>query len=161
MRSLLALMPLSLLACVEEPGPPSGTFDWDVTITGIEDLCNPTDPQGSLEEVTYSLLFDGSLTSIYIGPDLFAQGIMSGCALEYDSPVVGERRGENEEFWVKWQITGDATLRQGGSSCDIVEEGIDWVGEETFEIVETDDPSLQIGCTYTMSVVGTFTGRNG
>jgi hypothetical protein len=160
MRRLLALPSFCLLACIEEPGPPSGSFDWDLTITGIEDLCHPTEPIGSQDDYVYSLLFDGSLTTIYIGADTFAQGIMSGCSLEYDTPIVGERRGQDGELWVKWQITGEAVLRLGGGSCDLP-EGVDWDGTETFEIVETDDPSLLVGCTYTMSVQGTFSGKNG
>lgn len=157
MRRLTALLPLCLLAC-EEEGLPPDSFNWEVTITGIEDLCNPQDPQGYQETVTYSLFFDGSLTTIHIGQDSFAAGIMSGCSLEYDTPTVGERRGENEEFWVKWQLTGEAVLRQGGSACDLT-EGVDWEGIEVFEVVETDDPSLMVGCTYTMSVQGTYLGR--
>jgi hypothetical protein len=158
MRRLSVLLLLPLLACGEEEGPPPGSFNWEVTITGIEDLCNPSDPQPYQETVTYSLFFDGSLTEIYIGQDAFAAGVMSGCSLEYDTPVVGERRGENGEYWVKWQLVGEATLRQGGSSCDMT-EGVDWEGTETFEVVETDDPNLQVGCTYTMSVVGTYVGK--
>jgi len=72
--------------------------------------------------------------------------------------VIGERRGENGEFWVKWQLVGAAVLRQGGASCELT-EGVDWEGTEVFEVVETDDPSLVLGCTYTMSVVGTYIGR--
>jgi hypothetical protein len=151
----LLLFPLS--ACQEETLDPD-SFNWEVTVTGIEDLCNPTDPQPFQETVTYSLFFDGSITDIKVGPDSFASGIMTGCSLEYDTPVVGERRGPNEEYWVKWQLSGEALLRQGGSSCDIT-EGLDWEGTETFEIIETDDPDLAVGCTYTLSVAGTYLGQ--
>ncbi len=157
MHRLLPLLLLPLAACEEDTLDPD-SFNWEVTVTGVEDLCNPTDPQGFQQDFTYSLFFDGSITTITIGDENFASGIMSGCSLEYDTPVVGERRGDNEEFWVKWQLTGEALLRQGGSSCDI-DEGLDWQGEETFELVETDDPSLSVGCTYTMAVEGTYLGQ--
>jgi hypothetical protein len=157
MRRLLPLLLIPVMAC-EEEGLDPDSYNWEVTITAIEDLCNPSDPVPYQEVVTYSLFFDGSITDLYIGDKAFAQGIMTGCALEYDTPVVGERRGDDEEFWVKWQLSGEAVLRQGGSSCDL-EEGVDWYGEETFEVVETDDPDLPIGCTYTMSVQGIYKGQ--
>ncbi len=157
MRRLTPLLLLALIAC-EEEGLDPDSFNWEVTITGVEDLCNPNDPQGFQESMTYSLFFDGSITDIKIGDKAFASGLMSGCTLEYDSAVTGEIRGANEEYWVKWQLTGDAVLRQGGSSCDI-EEGLDWVGEETFTIVESTDPEIVEGCTYTMSVEGVYVGQ--
>lgn len=157
MRRALPLLMIPLMAC-EEEGLDPDSFNWEVTVTGIEDLCNPSDPQPYQETVTYSLFFDGSITEIYIGDKSFAAGIMTGCSLEYDTPLVGERRGPNEEYWVKWQLTGEAVLRQGGSSCEL-EEGVDWYGEETFEVIETDDPTLAVGCTYTMSVQGIYRGQ--
>ncbi len=157
MHRLIALLLLPLLAC-EEEGLDPDSYNWEVTITGVEDLCNPDDPQGYQESMTYSLFFDGSITDIKVGDKSFASGIMSGCTLEYDSAVVGERRGPEEEYWIKWQLTGEATLRQGGGSCDI-EEGFDWVGEETFEIVESTDPDIEVGCTYTMALEGTYVGQ--
>jgi hypothetical protein len=157
MRRAPFLLMLPLLAC-EEEGLDPDSFNWEVTVTGIEDLCNPQDPQGFQETLTYSLFFDGSVTEIKIGQDSFASGIMTGCSLEYDTPLVGERRGPNEEYWVKWKLTGEALLRQGGSSCEL-DEGVDWSGTETFEIMETDDPDLQVGCTYTLSVTGTYKGQ--
>ncbi len=157
MRRALPLLLIPLMAC-EEEGLDPDSFNWEVTVTGIEDLCNPTDPQPYQETVVYSLFFDGSITEILIGSENFASGIMTGCALEYDSPLVGERRGPNDEYWVKWQLTGEATLRQGGESCDL-DDGVDWHGTETFEIIETDDPDLQVGCTYTLDVTGTYKGQ--
>jgi len=157
MRCVMFLLLFPLVAC-EEEGLDPDSFNWDVTVTGIEDRCNPSDPQPFQESVVYSLFFDGGLTEILVGPDNFASGIMTGCALEYDTPVVGERRGPNEEFWVKWQLSGEALLRQGGSSCEL-EDGVDWFGTETFEIIETDDPDLEVGCTYTLSVSGVYLGQ--
>ncbi len=158
MRGAALLPILFLWAC----GPAEDTvdgFNWDLTVTGTQDLCNPQAPQGFQESYTYTLLFDGSITELYIGDKTFAAGIISGCTLEYESPVVGERRGADDEFWIKWQLTGEAILRQGGGSCEL-EEGVDWSGIETFEVVETDDPSIEEGCTYELLVEGVYTGQS-
>ena len=45
---------------------------------------------------------------------------------------------------------------EGGDGCATDED--DWVGTETFHIVRSAHPDIDPGCTYTMDVVGDFTG---
>lgn len=155
---------LFVSACSEDVLDPDG-FHWNVTVSGgsdttdVWDTCNEQ-PVNFQEEYIYSLFFDGSVVDIKIGDESWSSGMISGCSVEYQSPIVGERRGENEEYWVKWKLEGYATLRQGGSSCEL-EDGVDWYGTETFTIVDTDMEDLTIGCTYDLTVTGTYLGQGG
>ncbi len=119
-----------------------------------EDLCNnsPVDYQ---ETFTYSLYYEpeGSGVDLRIDGASFATGVISGCMVEYESPITGEERGE--DLWIKWQLTGEATHRPGGYSCDL-DDGVDWSGEEVFQVVSSDDPDFSVGCTYTTNVVGIY-----
>ncbi len=176
---LAALVPLLLAACAGDPL--EDAFSWDVAAVGVADTCNdPAVP--SREDFTYSVVFDRSQATLYIGTDSFATGTLAGCNLEYSSPVVREDRGPGEEEWVQWELEGSATFKQGGSSCDVAGEAqrivadlgrdwdslelewspeeLDWVGLETFTIVGVGEAvtDLDPGCTYTVLVAGVFAG---
>ena len=157
MRRLPVLFALNLVACGEEGLDPAG-FHWEVEVVATEDLCN-----GTLEEwqeiFTYSLFFDGAATDLKIGEETFATGTLSGCRLTYESFLVGERRGPNDEFWVQWTLDGEATLRQGGSSCDL-DPDVDWFGTEVFTILQaSEELGYPSDCTYTTEVQGTYLGH--
>lgn len=154
--SLPGLLPATLLAAALGTGcQESATgFTWEVTATGVEDLCN-VPPQAYQESFDYTLFFSGSMTDLRVQGQSFATGEISGCNLSYVSPIMGEKRPSGA--LVKWQLEGDATLRQGGASCDLPEDR-DWVGTEIFTIVESEDPDLVAGCSYTLSLEGTYLG---
>ena len=152
---LMLSLPLSGCGDSEE-----GAYQWEVEVTAITDLCNPA-PVGYQETFTYSLYFNGSATDLRIEGESFATGEISGCSLTYASPIIGETRGDpDSSIWVKWQLEGEATIRQGGSACEL-EDGLDWEGTEVFEILSSDDTGLEEGCTYTMEVKGTYLGHDG
>lgn len=179
--STLFVPALALLAgACKDPELNPDAYHWDVTVSGFEDDCN-VPAVGSLEEYTYSLLFEGSIVNLYIGWDAFANGAISGCSITYQSPtVLEERAGGN----VQWLMTGEGFYRQIGDTCDIPDRvneyydaypdlldfdgdwasrsgglelsAVDWIGVETFEIVNSEDESLPLGCTYSSLVVGQY-----
>ena len=155
---LMVVAPLlSLVAAVagcSAEGLDPDAYHWEITVSMTDDQCNPS-PVSYQETFTYSLYYEeqGSSVDLRIDGASFATGLISGCTIEYESPVTGEERGE--DTWIKWQLHGEATFRPGGYSCDL-EDGVDWQGEEVFQVVSSDDPSLSVGCTYTTSVVGVY-----
>lgn len=153
----LALLLPALSACDSDELDPEG-YHWQVKVSGAVDQCND-DPVAYQESFVYSLFFNGSETLIKIGDEEFAEGLISGCSLEYESDLIGEQRG-TDGVWIKWRLTGEAVIRQGGSGCEL-EEGIDWEGTETFTIEDSEDTGLAEGCTYTMDVVGTYLNQSG
>lgn len=170
-----ALLSLLLLAACGQPELDPDAYHWDVVLSGFEDTCN--DPaQAYQESMTYSLSYEGSATALAIGWETFANGQLTGCNLEYESPLIGEDRSDG---FVQWVLSGYATYRSGGDSCDMGEqvdelmsdyrlswddysgglaaEDVDWIGVETFEIEYADETSsLVAGCVYSMLVVGTY-----
>jgi hypothetical protein len=64
---------------------------------------------------------------------------------------------------VRWQLSGEASWRQGPGQCDSSFDNKDlhWEGTETFVIKGGDHPDIVIGCEYSMSVVGTYQGEAG
>lgn len=150
-RALLALLVLSGSACSES----LTGFEWDVTLTAIEDGCNP-EPIGYQQTFRYRLVFDGAHARLYIGENGFANGTLSGCSIQYSSVTWGEER---EDYTYRWVLTGDAAYRQG-SGCDTQLPGpnVDWFGTETFTIIDTDDPDIPPDCDYVMEAEGVYVG---
>ena len=132
-----------------------GSF-WDVTVTTpIADTCNsPQVDYTDTVDFAYRLLFDGPRVSLALGEDVFAAGGISGCDINYQSVVWGEPK---DGYDLKWQITGEAIFRPGGSACDL-DTNVDWLGTETFEIISSDHPDIAAGCTYSITLTGVFTG---
>jgi len=172
----------ALIACGDKDELDPDSYHWDVRVTGVENTCTE-DQDGYSEDFVYSLDFTGSLTKLKIGYDGFATGTLKGCELEYESQVVGEP--DRAGGAVQWVLSGNAVQRTGGDICDMedkVEEmrndaeiaddvwgefrdkylmsnepaDIDWVGIETFEIVGSENESVEVGCSYTSFVAGTY-----
>ncbi|MBN1334802.1 MAG: hypothetical protein JXB39_02465 [Deltaproteobacteria bacterium] len=158
MRRLPILVALTLVACGEEGLDPAG-YHWEVEILSTENLCDPDLPPTYEDAFVYSLFIDGSHADLKIGEASFASGTISGCRLTYESYLVGERRGPNDEYWVQWILTGEATIRQGGSACDL-DPHVDWFGTEVFTVEQaSEELGYPPNCTYTTEVEGVYLGH--
>ncbi len=152
-RGGLAAMAMGVLGgCGPEPLP---GYLWRVKVVGAEDTCNDP-PVDYTDEQTfdYRLEYSGSDVSIAIGEDAFASGTIAGCEIGYHSVVWPAKKDGMD---LKWQLTGDATFRNGGTTCNL-DVGIDWSGTETFEVVDSDHPNIEEGCTYTLRLEGAYIG---
>ena len=169
---MLAL--LALVAC-EPDGLDPYSSHWDVTVTAFENTCTDSE-QGYQENFTYSLDYEGSLVKLKIGQDAFSTGTLSGCRLEYESQVIGEP--DRPGGAIQWVLSGDAVVTTDASICQMEEnvgeymseydldwdtygagnaaDAVTWVGVEHFEIVASEDESIDVGCTYSMVVAGTY-----
>lgn len=146
---------LALLAGCGSEDSAAG-YIWHVVLTGIEDGCN-AEPQGYQQAFDYTIYAEGALADLRIDGESFATGEIAGCNIEYVSPTMGEQRETGA--WVTWVLTGEAVYRPGGTSCDL-DVGVDWAGEEVFEVVESEDPGIAVGCTYTLAAQGTYVGKD-
>ena len=54
-------------------------------------------------------------------------------------------------------MSGEATYEGAAGGCNM-DEGLDWDGTETIEILESKDPSVAEGCVYKMEVEGVYVG---
>jgi hypothetical protein len=166
-------------------------YHWDVTAVGVDENCNEP-PQSFIDDMVYALAFRGSATDIAIFEDgqynSFAAGLLGGCRLTYESSVVKESRGDSDEAYIQWKLSGEAFMQQGGQGCDIearvtellltLGEGangrawdsltietqprdLDWIGTEIFEIVGVGDDidDLEPGCTYQLLTAGVYSGQ--
>ncbi|HJN76670.1 MAG TPA: hypothetical protein QGF58_22255 [Myxococcota bacterium] len=178
----MLLLSALFIACGDKDELDPDSYHWDIRVTGVENDCSE-EQQGYSEDFVYSLDFTGSLTKLKIGYDGFATGTLKGCVLEYESQVVGEP--DRAGGAVQWVLTGEAVQRTGGEICDMadkVEEyrntaeiedetwsefrdnylvqnepaDVDWVGIETFEIVASENESIEVGCTYRSFVAGKY-----
>ena len=126
---------------------------WQVTTLAVEDLCNdPTVPYQ--ETFDYRVQFDGPSATIFIEDGTFAAGVVEGCDLIYETVVWSEKRDEGS---IRWQLTGSASIYTGGESC-LLDGGKDWLGTEVVQVVYSDIPGIDAGCTYTMDVEGVYQG---
>ena len=144
------LLALGLAACAE----PVEGFEWDITLTGAVDLCN-AEPVGFEETYRYRLTFEGSQTTLHIGPDAFASGAIAGCEISYQSVVWGE---EKDGFEYRWVIDGQAFYRQSGGCDAQLPENVDWQGTEIYTILETTNPDIPPNCTYELTAEGVYVG---
>lgn len=154
---LAILVPLALSGCGE---PPLDGFEWTVTLTGTEDLCN-AEPVGYQETMTYRLDFvegESGRVDVAIGPDVFASGGIEGCRIDYQSVVYQDER---DGYPVRWFLTGTGYYHQGFGCETQLPDNIDWKTTEVIEIVETEHPDIPIGCTYTLDVEGSYVGEAG
>ena len=137
-----------LLACrpTEEP---EGV--WSVNVTGTDTNC-VTDTTGYVESFDYALYFDGTQTEIHIERDLFATGQLRGCFLEYRSASYLEDALEGP---FQWSIAGQADVQGQAGGCDLP-DGVDWSGTETLTVETSENPNVEEGCTYIMTVEGTY-----
>ena len=126
---------------------------WEVTALATEDLFN--DPTVAYQETfEYRVVFDGPAATLHVDDGTFAAGVVEGCDLRYETVVWAEKR---EEGNLRWQLTGSASVYTGGDSC-LLDGGKDWVGTEVVEVLYSEIPEIEAGCTYTMELEGTFLG---
>lgn len=148
---------IALLACTEESQVPEDALWYDVNVTGVDTTCALTEEQmsaGYTDAFVYAVALDGSSATLYIEDQVFASGTVSGCNLDYQTVTIGEERPEGN---LKWQIYGSAKI-DGSAGSDACVEGDDaWLGTEYFEIVESEDEAIEVGCTYNMETTGTLT----
>jgi hypothetical protein len=153
------LLPGLFAACggSEEESAPDVAYE--VTVTGLESDCSD---QGYQKDYTYLLYYDDvSTTQLELKiegedgkPESFANGNRSGCRLDYESAVYLEDRSSG---LLRWQLTGSAVYEGQAGGCDL-DDGVDWLGEETITVVDSEDPDVPVGCTYAMEVQGSFRG---
>lgn len=151
--ALILLAPLALAAC---GGEDLVGFEWDVTLTGTVDLCN--DPTiGYQEAFRYRLEFieGGNFVDLAIGPDNFASGQISGCEINYETVVWGETR---DGYDLRWRMEGEALYQQAGGCGTQLPPNVDWKGTEVFTVVQSSNPNIPPGCTYTLDAEGTYVG---
>ena len=164
---------------------------WEITAVGVDEDCN-TPPVSFFDEMTYALSFQGSATNLAIFEEgeynSFAAGVLGGCRLTYESSVVKESRGDSDDNYIQWQLSGEAFMQQTGGGCDIETrvneilatlpaEGasgrdwesltidtqprdLDWIGTEVFEIVGVgaDVTDIEAGCSYQLLTAGVYDG---
>lgn len=143
------VLALSLAACTRDDL--RGDY-FDVTFTATDDSCTGAAPSHS-ETVEYRVILEGQGVEIAVGPDVFATGAADGCDIAYTSVVWTEDR---DGFRISWQISGEAVINVGGGQSCPLEDDVDWLGEERFEIITSEDPALSPGCTYESEAVGVF-----
>ena len=124
---------------------------WAVTVTGLETSC-VDDTSGFLEDYEYRVFYNGTQAEVYIEDSLFATGQHRGCFFEYQSAAYLEDAPEGR---FTWSISGRADVQGVAGGCD-VPEGLDWSGTETLTVEESEHPEVSVGCTYSMSVTGTY-----
>ena len=137
-----------LLACAPQEEPDAS---WKVTVTGTETDCT-SDTSGFLSEYTYDVFQEATQIKIYIEDSLFATGQLRGCFIEYQSAAYLEDAPEGR---FTWDITGVADVQGAAGGCDLP-EGLDWQGTETVTVLDSEHPDVLPGCTYNMSVEGTY-----
>jgi hypothetical protein len=126
---------------------------WEVTALATEDLCN--DPTVAYQETfEYRVVFDGPSATLHVDDGTFAAGVVEGCDLRYETVVWAEKRDEGN---IRWQLTGSASVYTGGDSC-LLDSGKDWIGSEVVEVLYSEIPEIEAGCTYTMELEGVFLG---
>jgi hypothetical protein len=186
LKNAQIILAVALLVSCGGGEPVADYFHWDVTVKGVDDTCNEP-PQGYIEQMTYALAFQGSVTDLALFEDedynTFASGVLGGCKLTYESPTVKEERSSDPEDWIQWRLSGESWVQQGGSGCSIETHAeeilelipnptwesldisyapseIDWVGLETFEVmgVGASIEGIEAGCSYTVLVAGVYTG---
>jgi hypothetical protein len=151
-----------VVACGPEEVPPDGA--WNVTIssalneteTGIDSTCIGDNEEVATYQASYlyQLYYDGDAVSIDIDGQAFAEGIRTGCGLNYESAIWLEERPTG---LVTWRIVGEASYRGAEGGCDErFEGGEDWNGMETIEVINSEDETIVPGCTYNLDVVGTW-----
>jgi len=128
-------------------------YEWAIHLEGTVDECN-AEPQGKIYEYDYQLSFEGSSVDLSLEGNTFASGQIAGCNISYSSVVWGDER---DGYELRWQLTGEAVYRNGGSSCNL-DDSTDWLGTETYEILFSDHPDIEIGCQYIMSTQGSYKG---
>lgn len=149
-------MLLLLFACAAGTSVPEDAIWFDISVNAESTTCALSDSEmneGYSESFQYAVAYDGSAATLYIDDNVFASGTQSGCNLSYQTVEVGQERASGN---VKWMIFGEAKV-DGSASGSCVEGEAAWEGTEYFEITESEDEAIEVGCTYDMVVTGTLT----
>jgi len=148
---ITALCLLPLVACGPQLEDPDRSYE--LTVTGTSDTC--TGDEATYEATfAYDIFIDGSNALIQIDSEDFAVGNISGCDLTYQSTAwLEEDAGGN----FQWQISGEAQFEGAAGGCDLG-DGIDWDGEERLQVVYSENPEVEVGCDYDMTLTGVLTG---
>ncbi len=188
----VGLFSLALISACGVAEKSADYYHWDVTAVGVDENCN-TPAETFFDEMVYALAFNGSATDLALFEEgdynSFAAGLLGGCRLTYESSVVKESRGDSDEAFIQWQLSGEAFMQQGGQGCDIEArvnellfslpgEGaggrdwesltidakpkeLDWIGTEIFEVVGVgnDIEGIEPGCTYQVLTAGVYSGQ--
>lgn len=125
---------------------------WNITVSGAENLCTGNGT-GYTENFEYRVVISINDATMYIGDDNWANGILDGCSLHYESIAWSDFR---DGYEIQWVLTGDAVVNPGGPVAGCV-EGLDWQGTEVFTVTNSAHPAVQSGCTYTLDVFGEWT----
>jgi hypothetical protein len=145
-----------LAACQSGTSVPEDAIWYAVDVEAVSTTCGLSDAEmseGYAESFTYAVSFDGSSATLYIDDNIFASGTISGCSLVYQTVTVGQERETGD---LKWQIFGESRVNAAsGGAC--TDNGGDWQGTEYFEIVESEDEAIEVGCTYDMTTSGSLT----
>lgn len=140
-------------ACSSEP--PDDIYEVTVTggdIDGDEDATDCTTSTVGFEETyNYELYHNGGEVSIEINGQWFANGVVRGCKIEYESAAYLEETSDDANF--TWQIVGDTMAQNQAGGCDI-SDGLDWSGTERFTVLSSSSDSVEEGCSYEMNVTG-------
>jgi len=123
----------------------------------VDTFCGCTDEDGSdcsddvdrnTETYTYGLIQSGDSISILLDGEEFAQGTLSSCELQYESPVWLETLQGGD---VQWKVEVDVALVDLNGTCKTVFTGeadaYDFLGIEKVTIVGSDNPKYPIGRT--------------
>lgn len=140
---------IAILSCSKQRIPDAA---WNVEITGIETTCVDS-LEGYQDSFIYEAYFEGSSVELDISGQSFAVGQRRGCILEYTSATYLEE-SDNGSF--RWNIQGAAESQTDAGGCPDIPDGKDWIGTETLMVVDSDNESIDSGCTYTMEVFGTY-----
>lgn len=144
---------LMLSSCKNDDPP---RYVWDIELHDATDTCNdPPVLYDGRSTFRYEIAFDQSDVTVYIDDQPFATGNISGCDILYESTIWGEER---DGYAIRWQLSGEAVYRQGGTACEL-SNGTDWDGLETFTLVSSDHPDIPAGCTYSLQTTGSFVGK--
>lgn len=132
---------------------------FDVTLVGVDNDCTG-EPLNRRENHEYRLVIDGLNIVVAIGEDEWATGSINGCRIEYESVIVTDVRNDAEgnQHEIRWRITGEAEIDQSGGASCIDEGNLDWIGTETIEVIRSQHPNVDPGCTYSFESTGLFTG---
>lgn len=151
------LLSLVLLSACNPSKVPEDAIWYTITVTGIgPDECHPGNTEGYQDAFDYAIGFTGSRADVYVDGEPFASGTINGCNLTYHTVVYGTTTDAGE---LKWELNGQAQLDPGNDSC--VEGDGDWMGTETFTIVDTDIDDMDVPCDYPMSTTGTYVPPEG
>lgn len=156
-RSSLFALALGVLGgCATDPAVPDLTYEVTVESTVVEGAlatdCVAEAPAYS-GTFSYGIFTDAERIELTVDDEVFALGSRSGCALSYTSAIWLDERPSGD---VRWLLRGEADYEGTAGGCSLP-DGVDWLGSETIEVVDSEDEAVPVGCTYQLSTSGSLT----